>query len=65
MKSRGLRKIPTCSSGAIWSVRFCSPPSSTTIQHIYTYQIKKSVQSTGYDALFRDFVFLILRIIDK
>ena len=26
--------------------------SSPTIQHIYTYQIKKSVQSTGYDADF-------------
>ena len=25
-------------------------PSSPTIQHIYTYQIKKSVQPTGYDA---------------
>ena len=27
-------------------------PSPPTIQHIYTYQIKKSVQSTGYDAHF-------------
>ena len=26
-------------------------PSPPTIQHIYTYQIKKSVQPTGYDAL--------------
>ena len=26
MKSRGLRKSPTCSSGAIWSVGFCSAP---------------------------------------
>ena len=26
MKSRGLRKIPTCSYGAIWSVGFCSAP---------------------------------------
>ena len=25
-------------------------PSPPTIQHIYTYQIKKSVQPTGYDA---------------
>ena len=27
-------------------------PSPPTIQHIYTYQIKKSVQPTGYDAKF-------------
>ena len=26
MKSRGLRKNPTCSYGAIWSVGFCSAP---------------------------------------
>ena len=26
-------------------------PSPPTIQHIYTYQIKKSVQPTGYDAV--------------
>ena len=26
-------------------------PSPPTIQHIYTYQIKKSVQPTGYDAI--------------
>ena len=26
MKSRGLRKSPTCSYGAIWSVGFCSAP---------------------------------------
>ncbi len=30
-------------------------PSPPTIQHIYTYQIKKSVQPTGYDALFFQF----------
>ena len=30
-------------------------PSPPTIQHIYTYQIMKSVQPTGYDALFMFF----------
>ena len=51
MKSRGLRKIPTCSSGSYMVGRVLLRPSSPTIQHIYTYQIKKSVQSTGYDAV--------------
>ena len=38
-------------------------PSSPTIQHIYTYQIKKSVQPTGYDAFIYDFHVLLLIVL--
>ena len=51
MKSRGLRKIPTCSYGAIWSVGFCSAPAlrqSNTFTPIKSRNLSNQRGTTQY-----------------
>ena len=44
---KGAPQNPTCSSGAIWSVGFCSAPSRSTNQNIYTYQSQENCPTNG------------------
>ncbi len=69
MKSRGLRKIPTCSYGAIWSVGFCSAPAlrqSNTFTPIKSRNLSNQRGTTHYsDQIFSREKHLRFRPIDE